>query len=158
MTLNDCIFYKPKNSDLVLLVHLGELVLMCSNDLGSAAVQDTMCGACEREKSSTMVQMYGQPYNQNTLKPVPPDEQARLNRNFSVCKKCSRLASLFHRLHHQKHRMFTICVEVVEGRKKLIPNLDTTKILNELLANDKWLEQQFKRMQDIWADADTFVR
>jgi hypothetical protein len=46
--------------------------------------------------------------------------------------------------------MFTICVEVVEGRKKLIPNLDTTKILNELLANDKWLEQQFKRMQDIW--------
>ena len=39
-----------------------------------------MCGACEREKSSTMVQMYGQPYNQNTLKPVPPDEQARLNR------------------------------------------------------------------------------
>ena len=37
--------------------------------------------------------------------------------------------------------MFTICVEVVEGRKKLIPNLDTTKILNELLANDKWLEQ-----------------
>ena len=61
--------------------------------------------------------------------------------NFSVCKKCSRLAALFHRLHHQKHRMFTICVEVVESRKKAVPNLDTTKILNELLANDKWLEQ-----------------
>ena len=27
-----------------------------------------------------MVQMYGQPYNQNTLKPVPPDETARLHR------------------------------------------------------------------------------
>ena len=27
-----------------------------------------------------MIQMYGQPYNQNTLKSVPPDEQARLNR------------------------------------------------------------------------------
>jgi hypothetical protein len=37
--------------------------------------------------------------------------------------------------------MHTICVEVVEGRKKAVPNLDTTKILNELLANDKWLEQ-----------------
>ena len=39
-----------------------------------------MCGACEREKSSTMIQMYGQPYNQNTLKPIPPDETARLHR------------------------------------------------------------------------------
>jgi hypothetical protein len=130
----------------------------CNNDLGSAAVQETMCGACERDKSSTMIQMYGQPYNQNTLKPIPPDETARLHRNFSVCKKCGYLASLFHKLHHQKHRMYTSCLQVVEDRKKAVPNLDTTKILNELLANDKWLEQQFKRMQDIWADADTFTR
>ena len=42
--------------------------------------QETMCGACEREKASTMVQMYGQPYNQNTLKPVPPGETASLHR------------------------------------------------------------------------------
>ena len=61
--------------------------------------------------------------------------------NFSVCKKCSRLAALFHRLHHQKHRMYSNCVEVVEARKKAVPNLDTTKILNELLANDRWLAQ-----------------
>ena len=39
-----------------------------------------MCGACERERASTMVQMYGQPYNQNTLKPVPPGETASLHR------------------------------------------------------------------------------
>merc|ERR1712020_327093 len=126
----------------------------CTNGLGSAAAQDTKCGSCEREKSSTMIQMYGQPYNQNTLKPVPPDEQARLNRNFSVCKKCSRLAALFHRLHHQKHRMFTICVEVVEGRKKAMPDMDTTKILNELLANDKWLEQVRKQTSLKWSFAD----
>ena len=37
--------------------------------------------------------------------------------------------------------MFSTCVEVVEGRRKANPALDTTKILNELLANDKWLEQ-----------------
>jgi len=128
------------------------------NDLGEAAAQESKCGACERDKTSTMIQMYGQPYNQNTLKPVPPDEQASLNRNFSVCQKCSRIAALFHRLHHQKHRMFSECNDVVEGRKKANPALDTTKILNELLANDKWLEQQFKKMQDVWADADTFVR
>ena len=61
--------------------------------------------------------------------------------NFSVCKKCSRLGQLFHRLTHQKHRMFNMCSEVVEGRKKSSPAYDTTKILNELLANDAWLEQ-----------------
>ena len=51
-----------------------------NNDLNLLFSQDSKCGACEREKSSTMIQMFGQPYNQNTLKPVPPDEQARLNR------------------------------------------------------------------------------
>ena len=75
--------------------------------------------------------------------------------NFSVCKKCSRLAALFHRLHHQKHRMFTICVEVVESRKKAVPNLDTTKILNELLANDKWLEQ-VQKISNINIIGDTY--
>ena len=58
-----------------------------------------------------------------------------------MCQKCSRIAALFHRLHHQKHRMFSECSDVVEGRRKANPALDTTKILNELLANDKWLEQ-----------------
>ena len=48
---------------------------------------------------------------------------------------------LYHRLTHQKHRMFNMCVEVVETRKRSSPASDTTKILNELLANDAWLEQ-----------------
>lgn len=114
-----------------------------------------------------------------------------------------------------------MCSEVVETRRKSASNFDTTKLLNELLANDKWLEQviialhvdrglsgpsscswllhffkpflssspsdqvtfgpsnswcvfceylrisyfhpfqflqQFRKMQDIWADADTFIR
>ena len=46
--------------------------------------QDTRCGACERDKSSTMIQMFGQPYNQNTLKSVQPDDQASLNRVKSI--------------------------------------------------------------------------
>ena len=64
--------------------------------------------------------------------------------NFSVCLKCSRLCQLYHRLTHQKHRMFNMCSEVVEGRKRTSPAYDTTKILNELLANDAWLEQVFR--------------
>ena len=36
--------------------------------------------------------------------------------------------------------MFTICAEVVDSRKKNSPGLDTTRMLNELLADDQWLE------------------
>ena len=98
--------------------------------------------------------------------------------NFGVCSKCSRLAQLYHKLHHQKQSMFNVCSDVVETRKKSNAGLDTTRMLNELLADDSWLEtvsisefsntysmvvifvflQQFRRMQDLWADADTFVR
>jgi len=130
----------------------------CLNDLGASAVQDSQCGVCDHEKATTMVQMFGQPYHQNTLKPVAPSEQASMNRNFSVCSKCSRLAQLYHKLYHQKHKMFTICADVVDSRKKNSPGLDTTRMLNELLADDQWLETNFRIMQDLWADADTFVR
>jgi hypothetical protein len=37
--------------------------------------------------------------------------------------------------------MFAMATEVVEDRKKNARNSDTTKILNELLANEVWLEQ-----------------
>lgn len=63
-----------------------------------------------------------------------------LLQNFSICSKCCRLGQLFHKLHHQKHRMFSACSEVVESRKKNTPNIDTTRMLNELLADDGWLE------------------
>ncbi len=49
---------------------------------------------------------------------------------------------MYHRLHHQKHRMFNMCSEVVEQRRKAMGGgQETTNILNELLANDSWLEQ-----------------
>ena len=63
------------------------------------------------------------------------------SQNFSVCSKCSRLTQLYHRLHHQKRKMFDFALEVVEERRKSAANSDTTKILNELLANEVWLEQ-----------------
>jgi len=57
------------------------------------------------------------------------------------------LTLLFHRLRHQKQRMFAICAEVVDARRKgegqANKAAETTNILNELLANDQWLEQVF---------------
>ena len=60
--------------------------------------------------------------------------------NFSVCEECSRLCTLYHRLHHQKQKLYMMCSEIVEKRKTDAPGIDTTQILNQLLADDTWLE------------------
>ena len=96
-----------------------------------------------------------------------------LFQNFSVCEDCGTLCGLYHRLHHMKQKLYVMCSEIVEKRKEDSPGIDTTQILNQLLADDVWLEtvgakysihfsssilfQQFKKMQDLWADADCFV-
>jgi len=130
----------------------------CLNDLGSEACTSTVCGACEKARAYSMLQMFGQPYNSNTLATIPPNPEAMMNRNFSVCEECSRLCTLYHRLHHQKQKLYMMCSEIVEKRKTDAPGIDTTQILNQLLADDTWLETQFKKMQDLWADADCFIK
>ena len=60
--------------------------------------------------------------------------------NFSVCDACSELCSLYHNLHHQKQKLYVMCSEIVERRKTSAPGIDTTNILNQLLADDSWLE------------------
>jgi hypothetical protein len=60
--------------------------------------------------------------------------------NFSVCEDCSLLCGLFHRLQHVKQTMYVMCAEIVEKRKDDNPGIDTTQILNQLLADDVWLE------------------
>ncbi|CAB4064509.1 unnamed protein product [Lepeophtheirus salmonis] len=136
----------------------GIMTWPCFNDLGSSAVGDVRCGSCEVEPAKTMIQMFGQPYNQNSLNPVLPKEEARLHRNFSICNSCSRLASLYHRLSHNKQKMFQVCSKLVEVNSRSNPNKDTTLLLNELLANDDWLDQQFNKIQELWAEADSFIR
>ena len=92
-----------------------------------------------------------------------------------MCEDCGTLCGLYHRLHHMKQKLYVMCSEIVEKRKEDSPGIDTTQILNQLLADDVWLEtvrkqfsiefsilssillQQFKKMQDLWADADCFV-
>ncbi len=75
--------------------------------------------------------------------------------------------------------MYESCAGVVETKRQNAAGsgIETTNILNELLANDTWLEQvntyfnsfnlfvlnnselclqQFRAMQDVWAEADAF--
>ena len=60
--------------------------------------------------------------------------------NFSVCEDCGTLCSLYHRLQHMKQKLYVMCAEIVEKRKEDSPGIDTTQILNQLLADDVWLE------------------
>ena len=104
-----------------------------------------------------MISLNGQPYDSTILKEVPPSEEYVMNRSFSVCNKCSRLGQLYHKLKHNKHKIFQMTKELV-GEKQKRGNKPDTKILSELIANDVWHEQQFLKMQDLWADTDTFIR
>ena len=63
-----------------------------------------------------------------------------LFQNFSVCEDCGTLCGLYHRLHHMKQKLYVMCSEIVEKRKEDSPGIDTTQILNQLLADDVWLE------------------
>ena len=58
------------------------------NNLGSESCASTVCGACEKARAKTMLQMFGQPYNNNTLSTIPPDQDAMLNRVSSVISHC----------------------------------------------------------------------
>ena len=57
-----------------------------------------------------------------------------------MCHDCGALSGLYHRLHHMKQKVFMMCAEIVEKRKESSPGIDTTQILNQLLADDVWLE------------------
>ena len=39
-----------------------------------------------------------------------------------------------------KQKLYVMCSEIVEKRKEDSPGIDTTQILNQLLADDVWLE------------------
>ena len=57
-----------------------------------------------------------------------------------MCEDCGTLCSLYHRLQHMKQKLYVMCAEIVEKRKEDSPGIDTTQILNQLLADDVWLE------------------
>ena len=46
----------------------------------SESCASTVCGACEKARAKTMLQLFGQPYNTNTLASLPPDQDAMINR------------------------------------------------------------------------------
>lgn len=120
--------------------------------------KNSKCGACDAKYTSIEVKMLGKPYNEANLKEDEKKIPAGLNGEFLICSKCRVLTDIFHRLHHHKYRLYTACGELINKRKEEEPSMESATILTELLANSSWLESQFKKMQEGWADAETYCR
>lgn len=91
--------------------------------------------------------MYGQPYNATTLEGSPPDPRIPQEKDFLLCRICQAKVALYNKVAHQKYLMFLECARRVADKRIADPHKDTTIILNELLADETWLNQLFKEVR-----------
>ncbi|KAJ8678761.1 hypothetical protein QAD02_014548 [Eretmocerus hayati] len=113
------------------------------------------CAGCNRTKIHARVLLYGQPYNNTTLEGSPPDPHVPIEKDFLFCRVCQTKVALFNKVAHQKYLMFLECARRVGDKRLQDSQKDTTIILNELLADENWLNQLFREVRRIWADIDS---
>ncbi|XP_063978582.1 uncharacterized protein LOC135163252 isoform X2 [Diachasmimorpha longicaudata] len=123
-------------------------------DLPSTEYRGKQCNGCQLSKVFARVLLYGQPYNATTLEGSPPDLKVPQEKDFLLCRVCQTKVGLFNKVAHQKYLMFLECARRVADKRLADPNKDTTIILNELLADEVWLNQLFKEVRTIWAEID----
>ncbi|XP_054000197.1 uncharacterized protein LOC128887839 isoform X3 [Hylaeus anthracinus] len=123
-------------------------------DLPSIEYKGKSCAGCQQSKIHARVLLYGQPYNATTLEGSPPDPRIPQEKDFLLCRVCQAKVALFNKVAHQKYLMFLECARRVADKRVADPNKDTTIILNELLADEPWLNQLFKEVRAIWAEID----
>lgn len=58
-----------------------------------------------------------------------------------MCRICQAKVALYNKVAHQKYLMFLECARRVADKRVADPHKDTTIILNELLADETWLNQ-----------------
>ncbi|KAK4305999.1 hypothetical protein Pmani_022145 [Petrolisthes manimaculis] len=112
------------------------------------------CQACGKEQVSKLSQLYGQPYNQQTLRScetVPSELEAK---NFEVCDRCSNLSQMYNKVTHQKYDFYSQCKSTVTNVRATTPSKHTTTILRDLLANDHWIMGLFRSMCTTWVKVD----
>lgn len=123
-------------------------------DLPQSEYKGKLCAGCENDKVNTRVLLYGQPYNGTTLEGSPLDPNVIQEKDFLFCRTCQTKIALFNKVAHQKYIMFLECARRVGDKRVADPHKDTTIILNELLADESWLNQLFKEVRRIWAEID----
>ncbi|KZC12552.1 Glutamine and serine-rich protein 1 [Dufourea novaeangliae] len=121
-------------------------------DLSSIEYKGKSCAGCQQSKIHARVLLYGQPYNGTTLEGSPPDPRIPQEKDFLLCRVCQAKVALYNKVAHQKYLMFLECARRVADKRAADPNKDTTIILNELLADETWLNQLFKEVRTIWAE------
>ncbi|XP_012054111.1 PREDICTED: LOW QUALITY PROTEIN: uncharacterized protein LOC105617149 [Atta cephalotes] len=124
-------------------------------DLPPSEYKGKFCAGCQQAKIYTRVLLYGQPYNGTTLEGSPPDPRIPHEKDFLLCRICQKKVALYNKVAHQKYLMFLECARRVADKKVTDPHKDTTIILNELLADEAWLNQLFKEVRNIWAEIDS---
>ena len=126
------------------------------NDLPTLSGDVQRCDACNNVNESAITMfLNGQPYNFTTLHYRPPSsEEAIMIKTFSVCKNCSQLGKHYHQLQHFKITMFQIVKELVHQRQMKGDGAQHDKILTELLSNQIWLDEEFRKLQDLWVSTN----
>ncbi|XP_017756417.1 PREDICTED: uncharacterized protein LOC108548124 isoform X2 [Eufriesea mexicana] len=123
-------------------------------DLPFTEYKGKSCAGCQQSKIHARVLLYGQPYNATTLEGSPPDPRIPQEKDFLLCRVCQAKVALYNKVAHQKYLMFLECARRVADKRVADPHKDTTIILNELLADETWLNQLFKEVRTIWAEID----
>ncbi|XP_069994698.1 glutamine and serine-rich protein 1-like isoform X2 [Penaeus vannamei] len=112
------------------------------------------CQACSKAPATKLSQLYGQPYNQQTLRsrePMPSEIDAK---NFEVCDRCSNISQMYNKVSHQKYDYYSQCKSTVTNMRVTHPDKHTTTILRDLLANDHWIMGLFRSMCTTWIKVD----
>ncbi|XP_065159098.1 uncharacterized protein [Atheta coriaria] len=112
------------------------------------------CAACDAPGASVRLIFFGQPYNDVTLEMCPPDINAPNEKDFMMCRICSKRVELYNKIAHQKYLMYLECARRVQDKRVKEGQKDTTCILNELLADERWLGQLFLYVRKYWGEVD----
>ncbi|XP_050701325.1 glutamine and serine-rich protein 1-like [Eriocheir sinensis] len=118
----------------------------CVNVMVRTAKTAEKCRACQKSASVKLLQLYGQPYNNQTLhsrEPLPSESDTK---NYDVCDTCSNISQIYNKVCHQKYDYYSQCKSKVTNMRVADPQKATTTILQDLLANDHWITTLFRSM------------
>ncbi|XP_066906376.1 uncharacterized protein [Halyomorpha halys] len=108
------------------------------------------CGA----SGSCQLILSGIPYDKDTLqKRNEPESSVEA----VLCRNCLSEVEVLHKLCHFKCSLYTVCEERVKEKRDAEPEKDTTVVLNDLLADDVWLNQIFRSIQKEWGYAELLI-
>ncbi|XP_055857096.1 uncharacterized protein LOC129919977 isoform X2 [Episyrphus balteatus] len=125
---------------------------------GQNNVNQKNCGGCHQPGISVRFLLFGHPYNTNTMQTVPVDMRVAYEKDILLCRICAARADIFHKIAHEKYNLFAICTRRVGEHQKELPGKSSTDILNDLLAENNWVDELFRNMRSSWAEVESLER